>query len=222
MAAPIGLATTNTTGASFVFNNIQAVEYGSNSNNSNSVVAIPNVQALGKLAAQQMTGRLPGGAAYLQPSNTVLTAPANTNAALILIDGQETYASSLPYKKNGSFIVSLAGTTNSTVPMTNTQTNTNSFAGDTAFNTIYQMTVYNMSGLDGNPAAALNVVTGNVNGLSFGSVSGTNGVFNGITVDASSRITIESVNGWVVNAANKALIFTPTGTGTVGVVVCGA
>jgi len=192
MAAPLGLSTTNTN-ASFVFNNMQAVQYGSNSGNTNSVVAIPNVQALDFQSAQFMSGRQPGGVAFRKPSNTALTAAGNANASIIMLDDMVTATSRLGYTKNGAFLVS----TNAAavvVPLTNTQTNTNSFAGDNVFATINQAIIYNLSGLDGNAGLDCVVLSNGTNGVNvFGAT--------GLTVKMSSRVCVENINGVAVAAS---------------------
>ncbi len=221
MTAPLGFSTTNSTGVSFVYDNRAAGAASTVGGNANAVLAIPFVQMLDFNAALIATGRQPGGSSFHAASNSALAASSNANAATVLLDGMETFASKLNYKKNGAFIIVLSGTTNSTVPLTNTQTNTNAFAGDNVFATVNQMVVYNLSGLDGNNSADLNVVKSNTNGLSFGATGGNN-AFAGITVGGSSRVIVESINGLTVNAANCALIFTPTANSTVGVVISGA
>ncbi len=221
MTAPLGFSTTNTTGASFVYDNRAAAGASTVGGNANAVLAVPFVSALDFNSATAMTGRVPGGTSFRKASNSGYAASTNANAQMVLLDGMETYASRLSYAKNGAFIVVLSGTTNATVPLTNTQTNTNSFAGDNVFATVNQIVFYNLSSLDGVASADINVIKSNTNGLGFGATGGNN-AFAGITVGGGSRVVIESINGLTVNAANCALLFTPTANGTIGVVVSGA
>ncbi len=221
MTAPLGFSTTNSTGVSFVYDNRAASAQSTVGGNANAVLAIPNIAMLDFNAALVATGRQPGGVSFRAASNSSLAASTNANAATVLLDGMETYASRLGYKKNGAFLIVLSGTTNATVPLTNTQTNTNAFVGDNVFATVNQIVLYNLSGLDGNASADLNVVKSNTNGLGLGFTGGNN-AFAGVTVGGSSRVVLESINGLTVNAANCALIFTPTANSTVGVVVSGA
>lgn len=223
MTVPLGFASTNTN-ASFVYNNMAVTNGGAmiGNSNSNAVVVQPMVQALDFQSATFMAARQPGGTAFRAKSNVAFTAPSNANAAIVQLDNMETTTSRLGYTKNGAFIIALSGTTNSVVPLTNTQTNTNSFAGDTSFNTVNQVIFYNLSGLDGNNSSSITVGKYNTNGLDLGWISGTNGVFNGSLVYGSSRLCLENNNGWTVNAANANLYFTPAANSTIGVVISGS
>jgi hypothetical protein len=113
MAAPAGIASTNTN-ASFVFNNMAITNggslYSSNSNNTNSVVLQPNVQALDFQSATFMAARQQGGVSYRQPSNSAFQSLTNANAAIVMLDGMETATSHLGYRRNGCFIVVSNGT----------------------------------------------------------------------------------------------------------------
>ncbi len=226
MTAPLGFASTNTN-ASFVYNNMAVTNGGAmmGNGNTNAVVLQPMVQALDFQSATFMSARQPGGVAFRAKSNVAFTAPSNANAAIVMLDGMVTTTSQLGYTKNGAFIVALSGTTNSVVPLTNTQTNTNSFAGDTAFNTWNQITLYNLSGLDGFNSSSIFAGSAGTNGLSLG--VGTNSTVNtalfpGVTIAGGSRVVIENVNGGTVNAANANLIFTPAANSTIGVVISGS
>jgi hypothetical protein len=212
MAAPLGLATTNTN-ASFVFNNLQQIETSSNSGNTNSVLLIPYVQALDFQSASFMAGRQPGGVAFRAASNTVFASASNANAAVIQLDGMVTTASHLGYTKNGAFLVTANGSA-VVVPLTNTQTNTNGFAGDTVFATVYEAIIFNLSGLDGNVAVNSTLLTNGTNGCNFlGATS--------LTVTASSRTCVESVNGTTVNAANANISINAATAANIAVVLMG-
>ncbi len=199
---------TNTNGVDFVANFLQSFDQW------NQVILTPSVVPLEAQAALQLSGRNPGGLAYR--GNSAAAAPNTTNAA-ILLDGQETLASRLGYTKNGAFLVSCNGTNAVSVPLTNTKTNTNAQAGDTVFTTWKQITLYNLSGLDGAASAVMYVQgTPTTNGANL-SVNA-NGVF---AIAGSSRMTLENVNGVPVNAANAVVTITPTADGTFGMVISG-
>ncbi len=199
---------TNTNGVDFVFSTLQTSDVW------NQVIITPNVIPLEPQAALQVTGRLPGGGAYR--GNSAAAFPNTTNAS-ILLDGMETLASRLGYTKNGSFIVSCNGTNAVIVPLTNTRTNTNSQAGDTVFTSWKQITLYNLSGLDGAASAVMYVEgAGVTNGANLN--MNTNGV---LQLAGSSRMILENVNGVPVNAANAAIQITPTADGTFAMVISG-
>ena len=218
MAAPAGIAQTNTNG-SFVYNNMAVTNggslYGSIGGNSNSVIAQPNVQALDFQSATFMSGRQPGGTAFRAASNVALTAPSNSNAAIVMLDNMETVSSHLGYQKNGAFI-SIVNAAAATISLLNTQVGTNSFAGDTVFNGINEIIFYNLSGLDGNVGVNGTVTVNGTNGV--------NGVLGGaasVTVPAGSRYVFENVAGLAVNAANLNMAFNAATACTMGVVVMG-
>ncbi len=199
---------TNTNGVDFVANFLQGFDQW------NQVLIVPTVVPLEAQAALQLSGRNPGGLAYR--GNSAAAAPNTTNAA-ILLDGMETMVSRLGYTKNGAFLVHCNGTNAVAVPLTNTATNTNAQAGDTVFTTWKQITLYNLSGLDGNNSAVMYVSgSGGTNGANLN--LNANGVH---AIAGSSRITLENINGATVNAANAVVTITPTADGTFGMVISG-
>jgi hypothetical protein len=214
----MSVAQTNTNGVSFVLNNLQATGVSNIGANTNSVPTIPNLLGLDYQSAAFMTGRQPGGVAFRGQPQTVFASPSNANAAAILVDAFESSVARLGYTKSGAFYLALNGTTAVTVPLTNTQTNTNGYWGDTTFATANVLLFRNVSGIDGNPNASISI-----NG------SGTNGHKMGLTTN--SQITLDgngsvfwnqSVNGFTVNAANANITFTPTNTGAFVCVIAGS
>jgi hypothetical protein len=209
---------TNSTGVSFIYNNLQTVELGSISGNTNAVSAIPFVTQLEPQSAMFMAARQPGGVAFRGDTNVAYTSASNANAAIVQLDNLETAAARLGYTKNGAFIVVTSSTTAVTVPLTNTATNTNSQAGDTVFAKWNKLILWNLSGLDGVASASMTVNGAGTNGVNL-LLAATNST---IKLDGSSACVLASINGTTVNAANAAITITPTAGGTFACVVMGS
>lgn len=218
MAAPIGYAQTNTNGVNFVVNNLQAQEISNNAGNTNSVPLLPSLIGLEPQAALSMSARNPGGVCYRGGINSVFL---NNNAGAILVDAFESSVARLGYQKSGAFMVVCSGTNAVSVPLTNTQTNTNGYFGDTTFATANVLLWKNCSGQgDNNNGVSASM---SING------SGTNGNKMGLTTN--SQITLDgggsiwwsqSNNGFTVNAANAQVTITPTNGGVFVGVIAGS
>jgi hypothetical protein len=216
-------AATNTTGVSFVFNNTQASAQASVANNTNAVLALPTVLQLEPQSATSLTGRQAGGLAYRTDTNGAWPYTNGANAS-IMLDGFEIQASRLTGSqianastKSGCFFVTLSGTNAVTVPLTNTQTNTNGVSGDTIFTKYVEIILYNLSGLDGNNSASMTVGPAATNGNKL-QMPLTNST---LTVDGSSAHILKSVNSVAINAANAAITITPTANSTFACVLVG-
>lgn len=211
----MGVAQTNTNGhVSFVYQNIQVAIQSNVAANTNSVLTLPQVIAYDYQNGLQQSGRNPGGSAYAQPPNVAFTAPGNANASVVLLD--DGFDSN--YTKNGAFIVVLSGTTTALIPLTNTQTNTNSYAGDTTFATVCKAVAYNLSGLDGVNSASMAIGTNGTNGCAIFGVNNT----NGFTLQGSCKAVFWQLNGTTVAANAQNIQITPTAGGTFAVVLRGS
>ena len=82
MAAPKGIAATNSGGLSFLFNNLQAAVFGTQAANTNSVGLLPQLLGLEPQAALQISGKNPGGAAEL-PSTFMYSYTFTRNQILV-------------------------------------------------------------------------------------------------------------------------------------------
>ena len=104
---------TNSTGVSFVYNNLQSTELSSVSGNTNAVTGIPFVTQLDAQSTLIQAGKVPGGTAFRQAPNVPYTAAGNTNAVIVQLDGFETQLSRLngTFTKSGAFICVTSGTT---------------------------------------------------------------------------------------------------------------
>lgn len=202
-----------TTGVNFVLNNTRSVVGASNT-----VGALPQLLALDDARSLELTGREPGGGAYL--GNSAGVVPSSTNASILLGPGGVRTSQS-GYAKNGAFYVTTTGTNAVTVPLTNTATNTNGRVGDTSWTTWNRITLHNLSGNDNTNSASMTVGPAATNGANL-MITSTNGTANRITLDGRSAVTIESTNGVAINAANAAITITPSAGGTFACVVEGA
>jgi len=215
--ASVGISQTNAGSLAYVYNNLQAAVVGTNASNTNGVIGIPVVQGLEVQSALQLSGNNPGGTAYRQPVNTV----SPSGSPIILIRDTDKYAR-LGFTKSGAFSIEfgLNGTSAISTLLTNTQTNTNSYWGDTSFTTVYAITVQNVSGVSG--------VNAN-NGALVLNTAATNSALWGMTNATAISIPVnggcwkcESPAGFTIAASNAAMSFTPTNGGTVVVAVYGA
>jgi hypothetical protein len=213
---------TNTTGVSFVYNNLSASVQANVNGNTNAVIALPTVTQLDTQSATMISGRVPGGSAFRTDTNGV---GPNFNSGVVMLDGFEIQAARLTGSqivngatKSGVFFVILSGTNAVTVPLTNTSTNTNGAAGDNVFAKYYEVTLYNLSGLDGNNSASMTVGPSGTNGNKL-QMPLTNST---LTIDGASAHILKSVNGVVINAANTAITITPTANSTFACIVVGA
>ena len=212
---------TNSTGVSFVYNNLQSTELSSVSGNTNAVTGIPFVTQLDAQSTLIQAGKVPGGTAFRQAPNVPYTAAGNTNAVIVQLDGFETQLSRLngTFTKSGAFICVTSGTTAVNVPLTNTSTNTNSNCGYNVFAKMNFIAMWNLSGIDGlaNSASMAITVTG-TNGFNFG--IGANGSL--ALQGGGNPMCLWNLNGATVNAANAYITCTPTAGGVWAVVVGGA
>jgi hypothetical protein len=204
----------------FLLNNLQSVVTDSVGGNSNSVIAIPNVTMVEPQAALVLSQRQPGGSAWRDPMNIV--APTNTTPLSVIGGEIGVAAARMGYTKGGGFIVSFAsnGTTNAQVPLTNTQTNTNSFAGDTTFSTANVIIMQNMNNLDGVSVSGGSMY---VNG------SFTNGAVLAMNTNGTMVLTgnggttvIFSPNGIAIAAATAVMAVTPVNGGIFACAVYGS
>lgn len=227
--ASTGLAITNSGTLAFVYNNMQANLLSSNSTNTNGVLGIPQVQGYEPQSALQMTARQPGGTSFRAPNNSTFVSNTNTNAVMALIGGDLGMACArMGYTKGGAFLSASNsnGTAAVNVPLTNTQTNTNAFYGDTTFNTAYVMIFQNFNNIDGissgNASYTVAAAT-NANGLvGFGIVANTNGNY-AYTIPANgSTVVLNFPQGITVNASSNNLLITPTNGGVLACVVYGS
>ena len=218
--ASTGIAATNSGGVCFVYNNLQAAVEGTVSGNTNGVLVLPQVQGMEPQSALFMTARQPGGLAYRQPNNTAF--PNSTNPCLMIGGDFGTSIGRLGYTKGGGFICNFGvnGTTNSTVPLTNTQTNTNSYWGDTTFATVNVIVLQNLNNIDGVSASSSSMyVNGSVtNGQALG--LNTNGTY--VVTGNGGTVVLANPNGFTVNAANANLLITPVNGGVFACAIYGA
>ncbi len=223
MAAPTGISSTNSGSVCFVYNNLQAQEFGTNSSNTNSVGLLPILMGLEPQAALQMTGRNPGGVSYRAPSNSNFAAPSNTNAVLNLIGGEfGASAARMGYTKGGAFLIASNsnGTQAITCDLTNTQSNTNSYWGDTSFTNANLIVFHNLSGVDG---------VSNGNGAWYVNGSVTNGAVLNLNTNGTIVVKpyggmaiIADTNGVAVAAATCKILCTPVNGGVLAVSVYGS
>lgn len=207
----------------FIYNNLQAQEFGTNNSNTNSVGLLPIIAGLEPQAAQQMVGRQPGGASFRAPNNSAFVSANNANATMSMIGGDFGVACArLGYTKGGAFLI--ASNSNGTVAITfdttNTQSNTNSYWGDTAFSTVNVMIFQNLSGLDG---------ISNGNGSWFVNGSVTNGAVLNLNTNGTyvvkpngGTVIVADVNGFNSAAATCKVLCTPVNGGVLGVVIYGS
>ena len=223
MAAPTGISATNSGGVCFVYNNLQGQEFGTNNSNTNSVGLLPIIMGLEPQAALQMTARQPGGTSFRAPSNSNFASPSNTNAVLNLIGGEfGVTAARLGYTKGGALLIASNsnGTQAITFDTTNTQSNTNSYWGDTAFTTVNMMVFHNLSGVDG---------VSNGNGSWFVNGSATNGAVLNLNTNGTyvvkpngGVVVIADVNGFASAAATCKVLCTPVNGGVLAVSIYGS
>ena len=218
MAAPLGIATTNSGSLAFVFNNLQSAVFGTVGANTNSVGLLPQVLGMEASIAQQMAGRNRGGGSFLQPVNSV---QPSTTTPCILVTMSDVF-SRYGFTKGGAFLIASNsnGTQAITCDFTNTQTNTNSFWGDTSFTTIYALVLQNFNNVDG-------VSSGNANWFCNGSV--TNGAVFGLNTNGTyivqpngGAVVLQSPNGYAVAAATCKLLCTPVNGGSLVIAAYGS
>ena len=221
--ASIGQAIVNSGNQVFVYNNFNPAVIGTVSGNTNGLLVAPYVQGMDPQAALQMTGRNPGGASYRAPVNSVVAAANNTNAVIAMIGGDLGAAvARMGFTKGGAFLCNALtnGTSAVTVPLTNTQTQTNAFWGDTSFTTVYAMILQNFNNVDG-------VSSGNaafyVNG------SATNGAVLGLNTNGTyaipangSTVLLAFPQGIAIAAATANMLITPVNGGVFACAVYGA
>ena len=218
--ASVGLAATNSGSLAFIYNNLTGAVTGTVASNTNGVIALPYVQGLDPQAALQMSAKNPGGACYRQNAQVVAPAVANP---VSLISGFESVFARLGYTKGGALLITsnTNGTQAITADLTNTQTNTNAFWGDTTFATINVITVKNQCNQDGignnNGTWTLNTAVAN----SFVPMATTNGTAYTIPSNGS-LVCFVMPQGQTCNAANCKLNLTPSNGGSVVVEVYGS
>ncbi len=223
MAAPVGISATNSGGVCFVYNNLQAVEFGTNNSNTNSVGLLPTLTGLEPQSALQMTARGPGGTSYRAPSNSNFAAPNNSNAVVAMIGGEwGAAAARMGYTKGGAFLIASNsnGTQAITCDLTNTQANTNGYWGDTSFTNANIIMFHNLSGIDG---------VSNGNGSWFVNGSVTNGAVLGMNANGTLIVhpyggmnVICDTNGVAIAAATCKVLCTPVNGGVLAVAVYGS
>jgi len=223
VAAPTGISATNSGGVCFLYNNLQAQEFGTNSSNTNSVGLLPIIMGLDPQSALQMSARHPGGVSFRAPNNSAFVSPTNTNATASLIGGDFGVAiARLGYTKGGALLIASNsnGTSAVTFDTTNTQANTNSYWGDTTFTTVNVMVFQNLSGLDG-------ISSGN--GSWYVNGSATNGAVLNLNTNGTyvvkpngGTVVIADVNGFNSAAATCKVLCTPVNGGVLAVSIYGS
>jgi hypothetical protein len=220
MAAPLGVAVTNSGGSCFVYNNLQASVFGTVAGNTNSVGLLPLVQGMEPQSAQFVTARQPGGSAYRQPTNANF--PNTTNPVVMLGGDLGLAAARMGFTKGGAFLVASNsnGTSAVTADLTNTQVNTNGFWGDTTFTNANIVIFHNLSGIDG---------VSNGNGSWYVNGSATNGAVLNLNTNGTYVVKpnggvamISDPNGFAIAAATCKVLCTPVNGGVLGVVVYGS
>ncbi len=220
MSVPAGYNVTNSGGMVFVYNNLQAALQGETNANANAVFVVPTLSMLEPQAALFMTARNPGGSAYRQPTNAVF--PNTTNPCSIIGGDFGVAAARQGYTKGAALLIASNsnGTTAKTFDTTNTQANTNSFAGDLTFATINVIILQNLSGCDGisNGAGAWFVNGSATNGAVLN--LNTNGTYvvnyNGGCVVIEDNVGINSV------ASTCKVLCTPVNGGVLAVAIYGS
>ena len=176
------------------------------------VTSAPFVEAFAATTAQQMAGRLPGGANYHGNS-------AANNGNIMLIDPIETSAASLNYPKNVWMNLTLNATANSTISLfaltanaTTVGANAVSLVTDNGFTSMNAWNAIIIRNLAGSDGSACGTATLTVN---VGAANGANlpiAVNNAFTVQPSSAAFFESTgNGQTINATKTNITFAGNG-----------
>ncbi len=220
MAVALGYNVTNSGGMVFVYNNLQGALQGETNANTNSVPVLPTLSMMEPQSALFMTARQPGGIAYRKDGSVVF--PNSTNPVSIVGGDFGIAAARMGYTKGAALLIASNsnGTSAKTFDTTNTQANTNSFAGDLSFATINLIIFQNLSGVDGvSSGAGAWYVNGSVTNGAVLNLN-TNGTYvvnyNGGCAVVSDTVGINSA------AANCKVLATPVNGGVLAVAIYGS
>ncbi len=223
MALP-GIVSTNSGASAFIYDNLQAAVVGTVAGNTNGTPGpLPVALAMEPQSAAQMTGRNPGGVSYRAPVGSTFASSSNTNAVACLIGGDIGLAAArMGYTKGGAWLITsnTNGTQAITCDLTNTQANTNSYAGDITFTTVNVLLMQNLCGIEG--------VSSN-NGIWYVNASVTNGAVLQLNTNGSFALSgnggtfgLFFPNGIAVAAATCKILCTPTNGGVLAMAAWGS